>query len=138
MTVMNAEEALTAVRTTCVEVFRLEHLPTGDGPYILNNLPNEDALVLRRDPLYEEILMGGACSSRPSPGDDGLRLEWTRIWKFGFVSMDALWDWFPRDMVKRIEAANYGVVTYHVPAGDVRYGRHQCMFDAATAQKKEV
>lgn len=116
-----------------MQVYRVED-EDGGGPYNGRRSVNYDDLFgLGLGPeLWER---------NPPPRTD--IPEWTDIdeddrrkYKFGFASLDQLYNWFPPQMIKRLGMDRYfKVAVYEVPSdADILRGAHQIAFDKRVAK----
>jgi hypothetical protein len=98
-----------------MEVYRVEHLLTGDGPYT------------NGDQSINAALDAGFTSNHPAPCDDGIWSSHSEgfdypQYRYGFESVESLLNWFDSDAMQVLFDNGYVVATYYVPGTAVRLG----------------
>lgn len=77
---------------------------------------------LGRDPydIFERV-------SHKTPDEDGI--GWISQGEFcGFKTLQQLTEWFPKEIITRLYAFDFSIVTYDVPMEDIRIGLNQLVF----------
>lgn len=110
-----------------MEIYRVEHLLTGIGPYT-----NGDSAV-------NAALDAGFTANHPAPCDDGIWDDFAEgfeypQYRYGFDSIEQLTAWFDDDAMRVLFENDYVVATYYVPGNYVRRGYCHLAFNHETAR----
>ena len=65
--------------------------------------------------------------SHKTPDEDGI--GWVSQGEFcGFKTLQQLTEWFPKEIITRLYAFDFSIVTFSVPLEDIRIGLNQLLF----------
>lgn len=115
--------------TDVIEVYRVEHIVTGIGPYRHLNPDGSIADIIYE--MDEDHSFNTDCS-HPHPSVDG-SIGGIRYGELcGFSDIDDLHDWF-EGYLGKLWDLGFVIEYYLVPTDDVRHGNYQVVFNRQNA-----
>lgn len=138
-----------------MKIYRVENVVEGHGPYAgwsanvaahVDRLCDCDVRWYRTDPFshaafcdfreameFHERMMWDNSVARPIPTNDGIG-SFPHHWIFGFVALEALWEWFD-DFLDDLDRWGYEIVEYIAEGGKAIGYSGQVAFNPDYARK---